>query len=829
MPRVRCSRCRGLRRAAAASNCSRSRHERGPVPDRELAQVRQHVVRRARSAAQFRQDVVDDAARGSFRSGHGSRRDAGSLMHGLCRCRRVKRYPLRCPCYAFAHEQAPTGRPLATMKLISRLFGKKPPSPPPAPTAGSPAGRAGTARGAARGARATAARHRVGRAGARGAVAPGRRRPDHARAPGGRRGHRRPRATARAAAAPARQGQGGLQAGQAEVRCAAGGRARGREPPRRSPPRCASRSSGTPRGRTTSLYAATLAALATRWSALAAPTSDAERRCSADSRRSSVAARSSLRTQREAGATGRGSRPPSARPRRGTRARARGRAAGQSPGRRRAGRGRCARAGRGRRGTRRRGARPRRAARRRGAGPARDRQPDPPLQRRAAPWRHAQGRPLPRRHRGSAAGRAGAAALPGARSLQQLDERLNELRQWKDYVVAPKRIELIEEMEALVGVDEEPEALAEHIRALQQEWRTINKGIAVDTSAEAERFQQAYQAAFKPCQALLRRRRPPSAASNLEARRQVLARLQAFEAGPRRRAARPPADRAGAARGAAGMAQPLAGRSRRRPRGRGRLPPGAGPPARDPQRLVRTQCRRQAGADRAGAAPVDERGHRRGHRRRQAPAAAVEGHRTGAARAVAGACGKSSAARATPCTSAGSRPTRSTSATLEAAKAQAVALCEKVEQACSVPVAERTAAHTQAREWQAAFDEIGDLPRADARTLRERFERAVGRYEAGVAEQDQRDAAAAESNLFEAGTPRPGLRTRRDAGRTRRTSAQTLRARGREPHRRRAPLAQGRPAGAEAGARARRLRRPARRAPRPANARCACCASAPRS
>ncbi len=87
-----------------------------------------------------------------------------------------------------------------------------------------------------------------------------------------------------------------------------------------------------------------------------------------------------------------------------------------------------------------------------------------------------------------------------ARNLQQLDERLNELRQWKDYVVAPKRIELIEEMEALVGSQEEPEALAEHVRALQQEWRTMNKGIASDASADGERFQQAFQAAFKPCQ-----------------------------------------------------------------------------------------------------------------------------------------------------------------------------------------------------------------------------------------------------------------------------------------------------------------------------------------
>ena len=114
------------------------------------------------------------------------------------------------------------------------------------------------------------------------------------------------------------------------------------------------------------------------------------------------------------------------------------------------------------------------------------------------------------------------------RNLQLLDEKLNELRQWKDYVAAPKRIELIEEMEALAGSPEEPAELAEHVRALQQEWRTINKGIEGETSEDGARFQRAFQAAFKPCQehfaaqAAIRR-------ENLEARKLVLERLRSFE------------------------------------------------------------------------------------------------------------------------------------------------------------------------------------------------------------------------------------------------------------------------------------------------------------
>ena len=115
------------------------------------------------------------------------------------------------------------------------------------------------------------------------------------------------------------------------------------------------------------------------------------------------------------------------------------------------------------------------------------------------------------------------------RHLQQLDEKLNDLKQWKDYAVAPKRIALIAEMQLLVGSTEEPKALAERIKSLQQEWRTISKGIVSDAPADWERFHQAATAAYQPCreffeaQAKLRQ-------ENLQSRKAVLERLTAFEA-----------------------------------------------------------------------------------------------------------------------------------------------------------------------------------------------------------------------------------------------------------------------------------------------------------
>ena len=86
-----------------------------------------------------------------------------------------------------------------------------------------------------------------------------------------------------------------------------------------------------------------------------------------------------------------------------------------------------------------------------------------------------------------------------ASQVQQLDLKLNELKEWKDYAVAPKRAELIEEMTALIGASYRPQALADRIKQLQEDWKTISKGIISDSAADWQRFQQASAAAYQPC------------------------------------------------------------------------------------------------------------------------------------------------------------------------------------------------------------------------------------------------------------------------------------------------------------------------------------------
>jgi hypothetical protein len=116
-----------------------------------------------------------------------------------------------------------------------------------------------------------------------------------------------------------------------------------------------------------------------------------------------------------------------------------------------------------------------------------------------------------------------------ARQLQQVDERLEELKDWKTFRVAPKRAELLQLMQGLVGADISPEELAQRIRRLRDEWRTLNRGAGEDTAPEWQAFQAAAERAYEPCkehfarQAELRR-------DNQARREALLERLAAFAA-----------------------------------------------------------------------------------------------------------------------------------------------------------------------------------------------------------------------------------------------------------------------------------------------------------
>ncbi|NJD32977.1 MAG: DUF349 domain-containing protein [Gammaproteobacteria bacterium] len=124
-----------------------------------------------------------------------------------------------------------------------------------------------------------------------------------------------------------------------------------------------------------------------------------------------------------------------------------------------------------------------------------------------------------------------APALPGwyAAQLERLDSRIAELKDWKTFTVVPKRGELLQQMQALVGAEVSPEELAERIRRLRAEWRTLHRGAGDDPSPEMEQFEEAAKRAFEPCrehfakQAAVRK-------ENQARREALLERLAAFVA-----------------------------------------------------------------------------------------------------------------------------------------------------------------------------------------------------------------------------------------------------------------------------------------------------------
>jgi hypothetical protein len=343
-----------------------------------------------------------------------------------------------------------------------------------------------------------------------------------------------------------------------------------------------------------------------------------------------------------------------------------------------------------------------------------------------------------------------APALPPhlARNLEQLDSRLNQLRQWKDYVAAPKRIELIEEAESLIGAEEPPQSLVEHLRALRQAWRTLSKGLAVEATAESERFEQAFKAAFQPCevylseQAAIRR-------TNLDARRQVLERVLAFEAGldaeqpdyplmlrvlreaPQEWRNHAPVDRE-ASRALDGEFFGALDRLR------ARVNTWYAGNAADKQALIARASQLATLTDIPRA--VDE------VKRLQ-----VQWKSTGPVpHAQSQLLWDEFRSQCNAVFERRQQELAQQNATLEQAKSAAEHLCGQMELACQQGPADRPSGEARLREWQEAFQSLGELPRNEARTLRERFQRTMAKYESQIAGLAQRDAEAVEANVLAA-------------------------------------------------------------------------------
>src|SRR5262249_16654640 len=87
---------------------------------------------------------------------------------------------------------------------------------------------------------------------------------------------------------------------------------------------------------------------------------------------------------------------------------------------------------------------------------------------------------------------------------------------------------------------------------------------------------------------------------------------------------------------------------------------------------------------------------------------------------------------------------------LDSNRTRAIELCEALERIAGLAGPELLQSAAALAELSAAFESLGEFPRADARALHNRFERAIGSCEEALAQQRVRDAERGWEDLFEA-------------------------------------------------------------------------------
>ncbi|KPP97137.1 DUF349 domain-containing protein [Marinobacter sp. HL-58] len=108
--------------------------------------------------------------------------------------------------------------------------------------------------------------------------------------------------------------------------------------------------------------------------------------------------------------------------------------------------------------------------------------------------------------------------------IHLLGGQLRELTDWQGFATRPKQISLCEQMEYLANQPIEPEAKAERIKELQNEWRELGGSSDRDLWS---RFKKASDLAYEPCKAYFSAKSGLKKA-NLETRQTICEQLRTF-------------------------------------------------------------------------------------------------------------------------------------------------------------------------------------------------------------------------------------------------------------------------------------------------------------
>ena len=335
-----------------------------------------------------------------------------------------------------------------------------------------------------------------------------------------------------------------------------------------------------------------------------------------------------------------------------------------------------------------------------------------------------------------------------ASQLRQLDEKLQNLKDWKSFSVAPKRAELIERMAALVGATMHPTALAGEIKNLQEQWKTLSKGAGEDIEADWQRFHTAAEQAYQPCREFFADQ-DKIKQENLRQRGQLFERLAAFEGRQdweqpdwrtvitalrearqlwREHSPVDPAD-----------SKELQNKFNELTAGlQSRVDAEYARNVKEKKSLIERARRLSTGSDTRQATDeakrLQEQWKTVGPVPREDDRKLWEEFRQ-------------------QCDAVFQKRQQEYSAqneALQASKSQAVGLCEQLEKIAGLTDRELLEQAKQLPELRDAFDAIGELPKAEARQLHNRFDRAYDRCQRAVSQQHARDAEQGWISLLDA-------------------------------------------------------------------------------
>jgi exonuclease SbcC len=109
--------------------------------------------------------------------------------------------------------------------------------------------------------------------------------------------------------------------------------------------------------------------------------------------------------------------------------------------------------------------------------------------------------------------------------VEQLDEALSKLLDWKNFAVEPKQQELIDQMQVLTESQDNPEALASKIKRLQDQWKSLSKDSQDQQLWEV--FHKLAEQAYQPCKVYYDQK-SEIRRSNIEKRRTLVSQLNDY-------------------------------------------------------------------------------------------------------------------------------------------------------------------------------------------------------------------------------------------------------------------------------------------------------------